>query len=132
MAKKLIKNAYAIVTCDANDNVFYESDLLIDGPAIVKIGKNIEAEDAEVIDASDKIIYPGLINTHHHFFQTFVRNLMTIDYPNLMVMDWIDKIYRIFKEIDLSVSAEVVICKLNPPIGGDVESVCVRIFDKRF
>ena len=63
MAKKLIKNAYAIVTCDANDNVFYESDLLIDGPAIVKIGKNIEAEDAEVIDASDKIIYPGLINT---------------------------------------------------------------------
>ena len=69
MAKKLIKNAYAIVTCDANDNVFYESDLLIDGPAIVKIGKNIEAEDAEVIHASDKIIYPGLINTHHHFFQ---------------------------------------------------------------
>lgn len=100
MAKKLIKNAYAIVTCDAEDNVFYNSDLLIDGPAIIKIGKDLQTEDAEIIDATDKIIYPGMVNTHHHFFQTFVRNLMTIDYPNLMVMDWIDKIYRIFKEID--------------------------------
>ena len=36
-------------------------------------------------------------------FQTFVRNLITIDYPNMMVMDWIDKIYRIFQNIDSDV-----------------------------
>ena len=92
MSKILIKNAKAIVTCDEKDNVFYDSDMLIDGPKIAAIGKDIKAEDAEVIDASGKFVYPGLVNTHHHFFQTFVRNMTTIDYPNLTVMDWIDKI----------------------------------------
>lgn len=100
MSKILIKNAKAIVTCDEKDNVFYDSDMLIDGPKIAAIGKDIKAEDAEVIDASGKFVYPGLVNTHHHFFQTFVRNMTTIDYPNLTVMDWIDKIYRIFQKID--------------------------------
>ncbi len=100
MSKILIKNAKAIVTCDEKDNVFYDRDMLIDGPKIAAIGKDIKAEDAEVIDASGKFVYPGLVNTHHHFFQTFVRNMTTIDYPNLTVMDWIDKIYRIFQKID--------------------------------
>lgn len=110
MGRKLIKNAKAIVTCDDRDQVFYDADMLIDGPKIIKIGKGLSddcelmtgplAENMEIIDASGKFVYPGLVNTHHHFFQTFVRNLTTIDYPNLTVMDWIDKIYRIFQRID--------------------------------
>ena len=100
MAKILIKNAKAIVSCDAKDTVYRDCDMLVDGPAIVEIGKNLEAEGAEVLDASGKFVYPGMINTHHHFFQTFVRNLTTVDYPSLTVMDWIDQIYRIFQVID--------------------------------
>lgn len=99
-SKILIKNAAAIVTCDGQDNMYRDSDILIEGPAIRAIGKHLDAEGAEVIDAKGKFVYPGLINTHHHFFQTFVRNLITIDYPSLTVMDWIDKIYRIFQIID--------------------------------
>ena len=100
MSKILIKNAKAIVTCNEKDEVFYDADLLIDGPKIVAIGKDLKAEEAEVIDGKGKFVYPGMVNTHHHFFQTFVRNLITIDYPHLTVMDWIDKIYRIFQKID--------------------------------
>lgn len=105
MSRQLIKNAGAIVTCNAADEVIFNGDILIDGPKILKIGKNLcedplYAKDAEVIDGRGKYVYPGLINTHHHFFQTFVRNLTTIDYPNLLVMDWIDLIYRIFQRIN--------------------------------
>lgn len=99
-SKLLIKNAAAIVTCDTQNRVYDNSDILIDGPQIVAIGKELEGSGAEILDAKGKIIYPGLINTHHHFFQTFVRNLVTIDYPSLTVMDWIDKIYQIFQIID--------------------------------
>lgn len=90
----LIRNARAIVTCDGQDRVYYDSDMLIQGPKIVKIGKNLTDPHDQEIDATDKFVYPGLINTHHHFFQTFVRNLKTIDYPNMTVPQWLDKIYR--------------------------------------
>ncbi len=96
----LIKKAKAIVTCDGEDHVYYDSDILVQGPKIVKIGADLQDPCDEVIDASDKFVYPGLINTHHHFFQTFVRNLKTIDYPNMTVPEWLDKIYRIFQMVD--------------------------------
>ena len=107
--KILIKNAAAIVTCDSNDTVHYNCDMLIDGPSIVSIGTNLVLEEEissntyEIIDATGKFIYPGLINTHHHFFQTFVRNLMSIDFPNMSVVEWLDKIYPIFSQINSDV-----------------------------
>ncbi len=100
MKKIIIKNASAVVTCDANDAVLRTCDILVQGPAITAIGQGLDSEGAECIDASGCFIYPGLINTHHHFFQTFVRNLLTVDYPNMSVMDWIREIYQIFKRID--------------------------------
>jgi len=96
----LIKNAKAIVTCDADDQVLWGADILIEGPAITGIGKDLERPGAERLDARGAFIYPGLINTHHHFFQTFVRNLVSVDYPNLSVLDWIGRIYEIFKLVD--------------------------------
>lgn len=73
--------------------------MLIDGPKILKIGPNLAAPHDEVLDATDMFVYPGFINTHH-FFQTFVRNLKTIGYPNMTVPGWLDKIYQIFRLID--------------------------------
>ena len=100
MGKILIKNARAIVTCDAQDNVYYHSDLLIDGNKIVKIGSSLADKEARCIDAGGKYVYPGLINTHHHFFQAFVRNLMTIDRPGWTLMRWLDEIYKVFVCMD--------------------------------
>lgn len=101
--KTLIKNAKAIVTCDLKDTVFYNSDILIEGNCIKKIGKNLSLDKGEIIDATDKFIYPGLINTHHHFFQSFVRNLTKIRHNEMRLVEWLDKIYRIFQVIDLDV-----------------------------
>jgi hydroxydechloroatrazine ethylaminohydrolase len=98
--KLLIKNAGAIVSCDVEDKVYHGCDVLIEGPKIVSIGKDIQTAVDETIDASGKFIYPGLVNTHHHFFQTFVRNLAAIDFPNMSVIEWLGVIYEIFKHID--------------------------------
>lgn len=98
--KKLIRNARSIVSCDQHDTVYTDADIRIDGYAIEAIGKDLDASGCTIIDAQGMFVYPGLVNTHHHFFQTFVRNLLTIDYPNLLVVDWLDKIYPIFSAID--------------------------------
>lgn len=73
--KMLIRNASAIVTCDSADTIYYNNDILIEGPKIIQIGRDIDVKDAEIIRADHKFVYPGLINTHHHFFQTFVETL---------------------------------------------------------
>ena len=99
----LVRNAKAVVTCDPEDRMLYDTDMKIEDGKIVAMGKNLSAEGCEIIDASHAFVYPGLVNTHHHFFQTFVRNQMSIDYPNMLVVEWLDKIYRVFKEIDTDV-----------------------------
>lgn len=96
----LLKNAAAIVTCDDQDSIFRDCDILVEGPQIKSIGQDLDVEGAEIIDASHCFVYPGLINTHHHFFQMFVRNLLTVDFPNMEVLDWLNEIYPIFKRID--------------------------------
>ena len=101
MSKTLIKNARAIISCDEKDTVYKNCDMLIDGPEILEIAPGLACPDAEVIDASGKFIYPGLVNTHHHFFQTFVRNLTTIDYPNMTVPEWLDIWFKTVRFVDL-------------------------------
>ena len=88
----LIRNADAVVTCDPADRVLYNSDILICGNRIEAVGNNLAAGDAQIIDAAGKYVYPGLVNTHHHFFQAFVRNLMTIDRSGLTLMQWLDEV----------------------------------------
>ena len=104
MARKLvIRNALAIVTCDGADRVLRGADLAVEGQRITAIGAGLPVEGAETLDARGKLVYPGLVNTHHHFFQTFVRNLLAVDYPSLSVLDWIGRIYQIFKLVDADV-----------------------------
>jgi len=128
MKKTLIKNARAICTCDEKDQVFYDADMLIQGSAIIEIGQNLADESAEIIDASGKFIYPGLINTHHHFFQTFIRNQMSVDFPNMTVVQWLEKIYKIFKEVD----DEVMYHSALAAMADLVKHGCTCAFDHQY
>lgn len=128
MKKILIKNAKAIVSCDRLDTVYPDSDILIDGPEIIKIGKNITDNKAEIISGSGKFIYPGLINTHHHFFQTFVRNLQAVDYPNMSVIDWLDEIYEIFKMI----SSDAIYYSSLTAMTDLIKHGCTTAFDHQY
>ncbi|MDY4204976.1 amidohydrolase family protein, partial [Porcincola intestinalis] len=133
MGKKvLIQNARAIVTCDQNDTVCRNADILVNGPEIESIGPSLsgteQAEGAEVIDATGMLIYPGLINTHHHFFQTFVRNLITIDYANMTVPEWIAKIYKIFQAID----DDVIYYSSLTAMADLIKHGCTAAFDHQY
>jgi Cytosine deaminase and related metal-dependent hydrolases len=70
-------------------------DILLDGNRIAKIAPNIEApEGATVIDASRHVVVPGLVNTHHHFYQTLTRNLPAVQDAKLF--DWLVYLYEIW------------------------------------
>ncbi|MDL2288659.1 amidohydrolase [Oscillospiraceae bacterium OttesenSCG-928-F05] len=128
MNRIVIQNVKAVVTCDAQDRVLKDVDILIEGPEIRKIGANLDANGAEIIDGRGKFVYPGLINTHHHFFQTFVRNLMTVDYPNMSVPEWLAKIYPVFDHID----DEVIYYSSLTAFADLIKHGCTTAFDHQY
>lgn len=124
----ILKNAGAIVLCDTDDTVHLNADLLVENGCVAAIGQNLSAENATVINARGKFVYPGLINTHHHFFQTFVRNLSSIDYPNMLVVEWLDEIYRIFQTID----ADVIYYSSLTAMADLIKHGCTCAFDHQY
>ena len=58
----LIKSGTLITASDS-----FEADILIDGEVITSIGKGLQSEGAEVVDASGKLVMPGGIDPHTHF-----------------------------------------------------------------
>ncbi len=91
-----IKNIKALVTCDENDNLFKNVNIYIEDGVIKYIG-NETYEAEEVIDAKDMYVYPGLVNSHHHLFQTFTRNLPQVQ--NMELFDWLTTLYEIWKGV---------------------------------
>src|SRR6185312_17368237 len=52
-------------------------DLLMENGRIAEVGVGLTAEDAEVIDASDRVVLPGFVDTHRHLWLTALRALTT-------------------------------------------------------
>ncbi|MFP4535513.1 MAG: 8-oxoguanine deaminase [Spirochaetaceae bacterium] len=94
----LLKECFYLVT-DADDPGRSGMDLLIEGNRIAKIAEEIEApKGARVIDASKCVVIPGLVNTHHHFYQTLTRNLPAVQDAKLF--DWLVYLYEVWKHVD--------------------------------
>lgn len=77
MSQKLLRNAL-ILSMNYNREMFVNGDILITDDRIAAIGAVAEhelSENAEVIDCTDTIIIPGLINTHVHLCQQLGRGL---------------------------------------------------------
>ncbi len=124
----LIKKAKAIVTCNAHDEVLYDADILIEGMRIKDMGPDLVAPDAEIMDGRDKFVYPGLINTHHHFFQTFIRNQINIDYPNMHVVDWLKIVYPIFTRV----TEDVIYYSSLVAMADLIKHGCTTAFDHQY
>ncbi|PNS01304.1 hydroxydechloroatrazine ethylaminohydrolase [Petrotoga miotherma DSM 10691] len=100
MSNILIKNAKVITTMNTNRDQLKDHDILIKGNKIHKIAKNIDLSNEqidEVIDGSKYYVYPGLINTHHHFYQTFTRNIPQVQ--NVELFDWLKFLYPIWSRL---------------------------------
>lgn len=125
MAKLLIKNAQTIVTCNDQDEVLEQVNLLITDGVIEYIGTQTPVAE-QVIDASHHIVYPGLINTHHHLYQTFTRNLPTVQ--NMELFDWLNALYKIWANLD----QKVVYYSSVTGLGELLKSGCTTAFDHHY
>ncbi len=92
----LLRDCYRVIAPGAD---LSGVDILIEGNRITRIGPNIEAPAGTTcIDASSHVVLPGLVNTHHHFYQTLTRNLPAVQ--NAKLFDWLLYLYEIWKGLD--------------------------------
>jgi cytosine/adenosine deaminase-related metal-dependent hydrolase len=70
-------------------------DIYCENGIVSKIGHDLQVVAEDVVLASGMYVYPGLINTHHHLYQTFTRNLPGVQ--NLELFDWLRALYRIWR-----------------------------------
>lgn len=95
--KTLIKNAQAVVTVDKEDRVLQNANILVEDNVICYIGAECKEAD-KVIDASGCFVYPGLVNTHHHLYQTFTRNLPQVQ--KMELFPWLVTLYEIWRGLN--------------------------------
>ena len=96
MTSLLIRNAHTIATQnDAGDELHNASILLHDG-LIASIGPAQDLPDTadEVIDARGHLVVPGLVNTHHHMYQSLTRAVPAVQ--NAELFGWLRGLYPIW------------------------------------
>lgn len=94
MADLLIKNADVLVTMDDRRQELSGHDILCRDGKIAQIGVGLVAEGADNIDASGCVVTPGLINTHHHLFQTLTRGVP--GGQDALLFGWLQTLYPIW------------------------------------
>jgi 8-oxoguanine deaminase len=97
MKTLLIKNATLLVTMDNERREIAGGGLFIRDHVIEQVGTTTElpATADQVIDLSDHLILPGLINTHHHLYQTLTRALA----QEANLFTWLTTLYPIWANL---------------------------------
>jgi 8-oxoguanine deaminase len=99
MGTLLLKNARLLVTMDGARRKIPGGGMLARDGVIEAVGPTAELppEADQVIDARRMVVMPGLINTHHHLYQTLTRALPAVQ--NAELFDWLIHLYPIWAKM---------------------------------
>lgn len=113
MFHTLIRGAEMIVTMDDERRELAGADLRLKGGQVAEIGHGLEARGAEIVEAAGCIVTPGLVNTHHHLYQTLTRAVP--GGQDALLFGWLKTLYPIwgrFGPEEMRVSALVGLAEL--------------------
>lgn len=112
MGRMVVRNAVRIVTMDDGRRELDGADLLVDDGVVAAIG-TVQADGAEVLDAAGCVVTPGLVNTHHHLYQTLTRAVPAGQ--DALLFGWLKSLYPIWARMqpeDMFVSAQLGLAEL--------------------
>ncbi|MFP7673660.1 8-oxoguanine deaminase [Marivita sp. S0852] len=110
--KTLIKDCSFILTMDDDESELSQRDILIEDGIIRSVGHDHPKAD-HVIDGSGCVVTPGLVNTHHHLYQTLTRAVP--GGQDALLFGWLQTLYPIwgrFGPEEMYVSAQVGLAEL--------------------
>jgi cytosine/adenosine deaminase-related metal-dependent hydrolase len=115
MSTLLIKHASLLVTMDPDRREISGGGLFVRDGFIETVGPRDELPGSadEVIDLTGHILLPGLVNTHHHFYQTLTRAVPAAQDANLF--NWLTTLYPIWARLtpdDIRISTRTALAEL--------------------
>ncbi|WP_299347867.1 8-oxoguanine deaminase [uncultured Maritalea sp.] len=111
MPSMIIKNAQTLVTMDTTRRELNNVDIRINDGVITEIGHNLSAEVQ--VNAQGCVVTPGLVNTHHHLYQTMTRAVP--GGQDALLFGWLQTLYPIWSRMGpehMFVSAQVGLAEL--------------------
>ncbi len=115
MSTLLVKHATLLVTLDNHRREIPDGGLFVRDGFIEQVGPTGELPETadEVLDLHGHILLPGLINTHHHFYQTLTRAVPAAQDANLF--NWLKTLYPIWGRMrpeDIYISTQTALAEL--------------------
>ncbi len=115
MSSLLIANATLVATMDDQGSEIAGGGIFVEDREIRQVGSaaDLPSTADEVIDARGMVVLPGLVNTHHHFFQNLTRAVPTAQ--NASLFTWLTTLYPIWGRLTpeaVSVSTTIALAEL--------------------
>jgi len=93
MSEILIQNADTILTMDAKRRELHGADVLLRGGVVAAVGQGLTTT-GRVVQAKGCVVTPGLVNTHHHLYQTLTRAVP--GGQDALLFGWLKTLYPIW------------------------------------
>src|SRR5687768_12663567 len=121
--RRLLANGWIVTMDDAGTE--YESGwVLVDGSVVSAVGGGAPPEADEVIDLAGAVVTPGLVNTHHHLFQTLTRARA----QQADLFTWLRELYPFWARVD----AEAEYAAARTGLAELALSGCTTVFDHHY
>ena len=115
MQDLIVQNADHILTMDDQRQELRGADIRIRDGEIIELGQNLASQspEADLVDARGCVVTPGLVNTHHHLYQTLTRAVP--EAQDALLFGWLQTLYPIWARFgpdEMRVSAMVGLAEL--------------------
>lgn len=113
MGTLLVRNARVLVTMDDRRREIADGSFFVRNGRIEQVRGTMPKEADQIIDASGCVVTPGLINTHHHLFQSLTRAIPACE--NALLFGWLETLYPIWARLtpdDVHLAAKIGLAEL--------------------
>ena len=119
-----------VVTLGSEKRVLWDGAVVVDGETVAAVGESAEMKkrypDAESVDCSGKLVMPGFICAHHHFYSTMARGMAP---PGEPASNFVEILERLWWKLDMALDEEDVLLSAQIPLIECIRNGTTTIID---
>ena len=119
-----------VVTLGPNNQVIWNGSVVTEGETIVAVGKSVDLQKrfptTDVIDCGGKIVLPGFICAHHHFYSTMARGMAI---PGEPASNFVEILERLWWKVDRALTGEDITLSAQIPLVECIRNGTTTVID---